>query len=900
MAVTGSEFFDFVIGFGVSLIASVMNAAGLNLLKLDHVKNSALSTERQRNECGRPMWHVGLYLYIISQLAGSTIALNFLKTQWVAPLGSIALIFNFIFAKILVGTQITRKDVYGTIVVMISVVWIVVFGAMNSASDIEEKMTLADLKDLFSRIVFVIYFSVLNTIIFAFLALGMYAYWAISLDDESGQLRKNMKTKLTKLLGTNRFARASGLTLEGDEGLEAEARDQRLKKVVAMIMSSCGGLLASETLLLAKSGVKLITSTLAGNNQFTDYLSFFILFVLVFTAILQVYCLNTGLKLYDSVLVVPTFYGFYTAFGLINSTIYLDQLGDYEPWVLLLVLVGIAVLIYGVRMLSAPKPEQPPSGDQMSPLDSVYDDEEEDSHEMGQRIKSGKGGNKATRNSRLSLKKNKSNKRQNQLGAVGLDIDNDTPSMYGSQRGILDADDISSEISSTIDGMESVAGSSRRARGMSFASKSSCQTDPFRTPKETRSINEAFDGAGSIPLATAGHQRSLLFADLNEASTHVLVDTTIDLNDSEDDGHENGHDARERKRQSMLQSSLNSLAMHEKKSRVDMEKQQQPRPRIDTVTARTRQESARFSSSPGIMSPSQFKAHLIGASQQASPSSTAAQFSFRDEQADKLGDIPRSSAFSSNNNDGHSARWSTGSSKIDQVFEDLNPFKALKNGNRGSVSGGNTGIASSAVTNTSSSSSVSISQPSSPMPSSGTRPGHHGRQDSFTGLPSEWDVPERKKRHSMRFDQVVRSNSASGGFASSGASSPSTTSVNSNGAAPAPTTLAASAPMPSTPTRTHPGNPKQLFASGEWIPSSSPSNGAGELFVPSPRTSRIMSSPEIQLSPMFAIVAATNETEKQKNSIQTENGSSHNDVSMGQQHLVGMVPSLPSATASFA
>ncbi|ORZ28096.1 hypothetical protein BCR41DRAFT_366797 [Lobosporangium transversale] len=761
MAVTGSEFFDFVIGFGVSLIASVMNAAGLNLLKLDHVKNSALSTERQRNECGRPMWHVGLYLYIISQLAGSTIALNFLKTQWVAPLGSIALIFNFIFAKILVGTQITRKDVYGTIVVMISVVWIVVFGAMNSASDIEEKMTLADLKDLFSRIVFVIYFSVLNTIIFAFLALGMYAYWAISLDDESGQLRKNMKTKLTKLLGTNRFARASGLTLEGDEGLEAEARDQRLKKVVAMIMSSCGGLLASETLLLAKSGVKLITSTLAGNNQFTDYLSFFILFVLVFTAILQVYCLNTGLKLYDSVLVVPTFYGFYTAFGLINSTIYLDQLGDYEPWVLLLVLVGIAVLIYGVRMLSAPKPEQPPSGDQMSPLDSVYDDEEEDSHEMGQRIKS-------------------------------------------------------------------------------------------------------------------------------------------DLNDSEDDGHENGHDARERKRQSMLQSSLNSLAMHEKKSRVDMEKQQQPRPRIDTVTARTRQESARFSSSPGIMSPSQFKAHLIGASQQASPSSTAAQFSFRDEQADKLGDIPRSSAFSSNNNDGHSARWSTGSSKIDQVFEDLNPFKALKNGNRGSVSGGNTGIASSAVTNTSSSSSVSISQPSSPMPSSGTRPGHHGRQDSFTGLPSEWDVPERKKRHSMRFDQVVRSNSASGGFASSGASSPSTTSVNSNGAAPAPTTLAASAPMPSTPTRTHPGNPKQLFASGEWIPSSSPSNGAGELFVPSPRTSRIMSSPEIQLSPMFAIVAATNETEKQKNSIQTENGSSHNDVSMGQQHLVGMVPSLPSATASFA
>ncbi|KAF9171052.1 hypothetical protein BGX20_008181, partial [Mortierella sp. AD010] len=233
------------------------------------------------------MWHVGLYLYIISQLAGSTVALNFLKTQWVAPLGSISLIFNFIFARVLVGTQITRNDVYGTIVVMASVVWIVVFGGMNSGGDIEDKLTLDDLKGLFSRTFFIIYFSILNAIIFSLLALGMYAYWAISLDDESGQLRKNMKTKLTKLLGTNRFARASGLTLEGDEGLAAEARDIRLKKVVAMIMSSCGGLLASETLLLAKSGVKLITSTLAGQNQFTDNLSFFILFILVVTAILQ-------------------------------------------------------------------------------------------------------------------------------------------------------------------------------------------------------------------------------------------------------------------------------------------------------------------------------------------------------------------------------------------------------------------------------------------------------------------------------------------------------------------------------------------------------------------------------------------------------------------------------------
>lgn len=52
-----------------------------------------------------------------------------------APLGSVALIFNFIFAKILVGTKITRKDVLGTFVVIASVIWIVVFGGMYNGQD---------------------------------------------------------------------------------------------------------------------------------------------------------------------------------------------------------------------------------------------------------------------------------------------------------------------------------------------------------------------------------------------------------------------------------------------------------------------------------------------------------------------------------------------------------------------------------------------------------------------------------------------------------------------------------------------------------------------------------------------------------------------------------------------
>ncbi|KAI8091464.1 uncharacterized protein B0P05DRAFT_527671 [Gilbertella persicaria] len=316
----------FVIGVFVSLGASFMDALGLNILKLDHVKESKRT--QQRGDCGRPLWHLGLYTYIASQLIGSTIALNYLKTQWVAPLGSVALIFNFIFAKLLVNSKITRKDVLGTCVVVASVIWIVVFGGMYNGEDPEQSISVERLKVLFVRPIFIFYFSALNIIAFGGLFISIWSNWAIS--DESRK-RKSQ--------------------------LFASMDQKKMKHIVGLMFSTEGGVLASETLLLAKSGVKLFTLSISSQvNQFNDNASRFILLALLITAILQVYCLNTALKLYTSVVVVPVFYGTYTALGLVNTIIYLDEIGNYPPWAIALVFVGIGVLIYGVFLLSS-KPD---------------------------------------------------------------------------------------------------------------------------------------------------------------------------------------------------------------------------------------------------------------------------------------------------------------------------------------------------------------------------------------------------------------------------------------------------------------------------------------------------------------------------------------------------------------
>lgn len=78
------------------------------------------------------------------------------------------------------------------------------------------------------------------------------------------------------------------------------------------------------TLVFAKAAVKLITGSLSHENtgnQFGHVASIFTFLFLGVTAVFQIICLNRGLRVYDSTLVVPVFYGVYTATGYVTFRI---------------------------------------------------------------------------------------------------------------------------------------------------------------------------------------------------------------------------------------------------------------------------------------------------------------------------------------------------------------------------------------------------------------------------------------------------------------------------------------------------------------------------------------------------------------------------------------------------
>lgn len=321
--------------------------------------------------CGATKSGLSAFLTIscfsLSQLIGSTLALRYLRAEYVAPLGATSLIFNFLFASILVGTPVTSTDIYGTIVVIVGVVGIVAFGSINSG--LESGMDLSRLKYLWARAHWILLFvfkSVLLSLLFIFasqLERVRTARMDISAVPFSGQFSPRDVTS-----GQNSWwqrVRSSWDNLLNWIAMHLEnwtaSKDEKtLGWTLGIVWACCGGGLAGGCLVFARASVQLISGALSHENTGNQFVHVAAIATFVFlgiTAVMQIICLNRGLRAYDSTLVVPVFYGVYTGTGFVDALVFNDEIDQYHSWTLFLIAVSILVLVSGVVLLTHKKPE---------------------------------------------------------------------------------------------------------------------------------------------------------------------------------------------------------------------------------------------------------------------------------------------------------------------------------------------------------------------------------------------------------------------------------------------------------------------------------------------------------------------------------------------------------------
>ncbi|KAL3431097.1 hypothetical protein BDV09DRAFT_188674 [Aspergillus tetrazonus] len=280
------------IGVLVGLISTSLQAIGLTLQRKSHL----LEDEKHPYELRRPPYK---------------------RRRWQS-----GLVFNTVFATLILGESFTRYSLIGTVLVCGGAVLIAVFGAIG-----EPAHTLDQLLELLRGRNFILW--VVGTIV---LSLVIFA-----------------GSKLLKVVSS----RSKQIPLRSTYASRLNLTHNRIRLIRGLCYGMISGILSAHSLLLAKSAVELLVRTIVDrHNQFKRWQSWAILLSMVGLALLQLYYLHRGLKLCSTSILYPFVFCIYNIIAILDGLIYFRQMSRLSSLHAGLVALGTIVLLGGVLCLS--------------------------------------------------------------------------------------------------------------------------------------------------------------------------------------------------------------------------------------------------------------------------------------------------------------------------------------------------------------------------------------------------------------------------------------------------------------------------------------------------------------------------------------------------------------------
>ncbi|KAL4874843.1 hypothetical protein BJY04DRAFT_211752 [Aspergillus karnatakaensis] len=312
------------IGVLVGLISASLQAIGLTLQRKSHI----LEDEKHPYEIRRPpykrrRWQLGMLMFVVANIVGSTIQITTLPLPVLSTLQASGLVFNTIYATLILGEAFTRFSLIGTLLVCGGAVLIAVFGAIG-----EPAHTLNQLLELLHGRNFILWIAgtgVLSLLIFA----------------------------TSKFLDILASQRSKHPTFRNSYVARLSISHGRARLIRGLCYGSVSGILSAHTLLLAKSAVELLVRTIVDrHNQFNRWQSWVILLSMVAIALLQLYYLHRGLKLCSTSILYPFVFCVYNIIAILDGLIYFRQTSRLSKLHAGLIALGTIILLAGVLCLS--------------------------------------------------------------------------------------------------------------------------------------------------------------------------------------------------------------------------------------------------------------------------------------------------------------------------------------------------------------------------------------------------------------------------------------------------------------------------------------------------------------------------------------------------------------------
>ncbi|KAB8227850.1 DUF803 domain protein [Aspergillus alliaceus] len=313
------------VGVVVGLVSTSLQAIGLTLQRKSHL----LEDEKHPYDIRRPpykrrRWQLGMLMFVISNIVGSTIQITTLPLPVLSTLQASGLVFNTIFATLILGEAFTRYSLVGTILVCIGAVLIATFGAIG-----EPAHTLDQLLELLQRRNFILWMIGTAVLVLVILL--------------SSRLLKYFTSPARFKYSSARHSYAPHLPL-------TQGRTRLIRGLSYGLVS---GILSAHSLLFAKSAVELLVRTVVDRvNQFNRWQSWVILIAMIALALTQLFYLHRGLKLCSTSVLYPFVFCIYNIIAILDGLIYFRQMSQLTGFHAGLIALGTIVLLGGVLCLS--------------------------------------------------------------------------------------------------------------------------------------------------------------------------------------------------------------------------------------------------------------------------------------------------------------------------------------------------------------------------------------------------------------------------------------------------------------------------------------------------------------------------------------------------------------------
>ncbi|KAJ2036724.1 hypothetical protein H4S03_003452 [Coemansia sp. S3946] len=386
-------------GVAASVAGSLGHSLGMTLQKRAHLRLT--SQDSKHSAWMDKEWQFGFGLYLLSSTVPPTIALSILPVFVAAPLAAVGLVANAVFAKYILASSFARTDILGTLLVSVGSFCVAVFGAID-----EPLLSLRELLLLYRRPAYVLFFALYLALLLTLVATELYwrrryvrlsvmssdtprvqvsQLWILgsrgtfaeqdpllspsSSESSSGYssvtelspepvscIQTNIPAEVVDCMYRRHFSEANDALLSNE--VKTSRAEQVARYISGLLSAVLSGLLCSQTLLLAKSGIGLLLLTVQGDMQIRDPLALAIALGLVITALSNLYYIQRALRLCSTLTVVPLSYCSSSLSALMSSLVYFDQVRLMNAMQISMISVGIVLLAAGVGLLSSKADDQ--------------------------------------------------------------------------------------------------------------------------------------------------------------------------------------------------------------------------------------------------------------------------------------------------------------------------------------------------------------------------------------------------------------------------------------------------------------------------------------------------------------------------------------------------------------